>query len=626
MAEAMQAQRRRAATYAEAEALALFEIIRSAAMADDLDGALIAALHTVASHSGWPYAECWSVDEAGGDIRLLPQWVGDRGRFAAFRATARSTTVAGAGTVLAATLARGEPHWVADTARLDDPAIADRLAAARDAGLDAVLLVPVRHAGATYAVMAFWVDHQRPGHHRMVAVAEAAATQLGAVVARIREREEATLDRQRVAAAVPGVIYRRILHADGRITYPYVSRPLAGYFANGTEPADLLALVHPDDRDAHRAAIHESARTLAPMVHTFRVRRPDGRIAWVETHALPRREDDGSVVWNGITIDVSGRLEAEAALADSRRLIAAIVDNAQVSLFRRVLSTDDQLHWEYLSPYLAAAIIESERPRPVAEALGFVHPDDRERFLDTLRASARNLTIHALEFRALRAGGSVRFFESRAVPRRRPDGGTEWDGFAVDITARHEAEAARRAAEAELQSTRRDLESLAANVPGLIFRRVVDADGSVRYPIVAGRLAGDFSLGGRRFASVRESLQFVHPDDREGAIASAEASARDLSTNERVYRALLPDGGIRWMELHAMPYPGDGGAIVHDGIAIDISARRQAELDLAEAREHSAAIAANLPGILFRRVLRADGSVVDTYIGGAFNDRVGARE
>jgi len=342
MEEEMQPQRRRTATYAEAEAR--FEIFLSAAMADDLDGALTAALDTVARHSGWPYAECWSVDEAGGEIRLLPHWVGDRGRCAALRATARSTTVAGSGTVLAAALARGEPHWVADTAQLDDPAIADRFAAARDAGLGAVLLVPVRHAGMTHAVMAFWVDQQRPGHHRMVDVAEAAATQLGAVVARIRACEEATLDQQRVAAAVPGVIYRRILHADGRVTYPYVSRPLAGYFADGTEPADLLALVHPDDRDAHRAAIDESARTLAPMVHTFRVRRPDGVVAWVETHALPRREVDGSIVWNGVTIDVSDRLAAEATLADSRRLIAAIVDNAPVSLFRRVLSTNEQLH------------------------------------------------------------------------------------------------------------------------------------------------------------------------------------------------------------------------------------------------------------------------------------------
>lgn len=102
-----------------------------------------------------------------------------------------------------------------------------------------------------------------------------------------------------IAHNFPGVIFRRVRHADGRVSYPYVS-----------PGAEIL----PDAEPAEwRDAALRSARTLEPFLYEGRI----GAARWVRAVARPRREADGSVVWDGVVLDVSDLKEAEQRLAAS---------------------------------------------------------------------------------------------------------------------------------------------------------------------------------------------------------------------------------------------------------------------------------------------------------------------
>ena len=63
-----------------------------------------------------------------------------------------------------------------------------------------------------------------------------------------------------------------------------------------------------------QATIAESARTLSPWRDEFRVRHARLGEIWVEGHAVPQREPDGSILWDGFVQNITGRKQAEEKL------------------------------------------------------------------------------------------------------------------------------------------------------------------------------------------------------------------------------------------------------------------------------------------------------------------------
>lgn len=112
---------------------------------------------------------------------------------------------------------------------------------------------------------------------------------------------------------------QRMRLPDGRYRYTYVSPAVRETF--GLDPDALLAatsvghewLPEPD-RSRFVAALERSAATLGLLDEEVRVTRPDGVTRWVRSIGHPRRLPDGSVIWDGVALDVTDRHEARAAL------------------------------------------------------------------------------------------------------------------------------------------------------------------------------------------------------------------------------------------------------------------------------------------------------------------------
>jgi len=122
-----------------------------------------------------------------------------------------------------------------------------------------------------------------------------------------------------MTAAVPGVVYQFMHTASGEWKFIYVSKGIQYLYEVAPEEAllDHNALTNcilPKDMIAHRESVENASRDLSLWVHEHRILTPSGKLKWVRGQAIPQRNGDGSVLWNGILIDISERKQAEEEL------------------------------------------------------------------------------------------------------------------------------------------------------------------------------------------------------------------------------------------------------------------------------------------------------------------------
>lgn len=129
---------------------------------------------------------------------------------------------------------------------------------------------------------------------------------------------------QRITDNLPGVVLRYRLDADNQHSLLYRSAGVASLYglppSHAVDLQDLWDAVHPEDREPLRRSIAESARTLEPWFHDWRIRQLDGTIRWLHGSGQPEKENDGSVVWDGVLLDITDRKRAERELERMQRL------------------------------------------------------------------------------------------------------------------------------------------------------------------------------------------------------------------------------------------------------------------------------------------------------------------
>ena len=87
--------------------------------------------------------------------------------------------------------------------------------------------------------------------------------------------------------------------------------------------ADLIALIHPDDRPALAAAREKAIRDGAPYTMEYRIIRPDGAERTLRTKAeVIRDKADGTQKLIGVVSDVTDRKESERRLKETEAMLA----------------------------------------------------------------------------------------------------------------------------------------------------------------------------------------------------------------------------------------------------------------------------------------------------------------
>lgn len=148
---------------------------------------------------------------------------------------------------------------------------------------------------------------------------------------------------------------QRLRTPDGKYRYSYVSPDVLKTF--GLDPDELMRRdtvhhewLHAEDRQKFIDALEQSARDLSVLDEEVRVEVSDGQYKWVRSIGHPKRLADGTVIWDGVALDVTDRRDALEAL--ERALTQARIDEVSDKRFASIAARDVGLPFDRLSAAL----------------------------------------------------------------------------------------------------------------------------------------------------------------------------------------------------------------------------------------------------------------------------------
>jgi PAS domain S-box-containing protein len=209
--------------------------------------------------------------------------------------------------------------------------------------------------------------------------------------------------------------------------------------------------------------------------------------------------------------------------------------------------------------------------------LGAVHPGD----IAALRAAALTARatgqFHAI-FRLQVADGEIRWLRVRGRNEKAP-GKDRIVGVAIDITEKKRVEADLTATEARL----RRAQELGGAVP---FEWDAQADHLIAPPSFRAL----YGVGPDEPFDMTAFLERLHPDDSARVAADHRRLLAEPGPYESEFRALLPDGSVRWILSRGEAILDGNGAVQGiAGINIDITARKHTEDELRRSKREARA-------------------------------------
>ena len=132
---------------------------------------------------------------------------------------------------------------------------------------------------------------------------------------------------------------------------------------------------------------------------------------------------------------------------------------------------------------------------------------------------------------------------------------------------------------AELSESRRQLSSLLYSLPGMAYRCQYDDQLKVIYVSIGVEALTGYSAN----EFISRSLHFrdlIHPEDVSRVRIATQTGLREHRDIEVEYRLTAKDGSVKWLLSRSRGvYGDDGRPLFLEGLAIDITGRKQAELE-----------------------------------------------
>lgn len=361
-----------------------------------------------------------------------------------------------------------------------------------------------------------------------------------------------------------------VLDAEGRI----LRFNRACEQATGYPQAEVLGrriwefLISPEERPTVEAVFARLLTGQFPNTHDNDWLARDGsrrRITWANTALTGEGGKVTHVIATGI--DITRMVQAEAALAASEERLRLSQRYAQIGTWDWDIASGAVYWSDQIGPLFGYGTAVPEIN--YENFLKAIHPEDRARVEDAVRASVEHDARYDIEHRVVWPDGTVRWLLERGGTIRAADGRPlRMLGVVQDITERKRAETA-------LTESEELFREFAENIEEVFWVRDL-RDNRMIYV----NPAYEQVWGHSRAALLADPLDFikrVHPDDLPDVREAIRRQQQGEYFN-RHYRIVRDDGEVRWVHAQAFPIRDRAGTVYRiGGFVRDITRQQLAE-------------------------------------------------
>ena len=609
-------------TQSEEQLNLLENITMEVAAASDLACALEVVLHRVCEQTGWAFGQAWVPNHDGTFLECGPVWYGDEANLKSFRAASEKCSfVRGVG-LPGRVWALQKPAWVEDVR--NDPQF-PRMAAARTVGLRTGVGIPILSGDHVIAVIEFFMHESRTANEQLVKVIAAVLAQLDMVMERKHAAEELSHTNE-ILQSILSNMGDAVIVADTEGKFLLFNPMAERMFAmNATRTGsgdwshryglylpDTVTLFPNDQLPLTLSIRGEEVNDVEMFVRNAKT--PRG--LWARVSGRPLRDPEGKLLGGVIVCrDITQIKEEELLRAGQSRVLEMIAADASLAevLTSLVLLMEDQaeglrcsillldrdgkrvrhgaapnLPETYVKEVNGAAIgprngscgtaMYTRRPVVVTDVL-----------TDPLWADYRALAEICGLFACwstpiLSAKGEV--LGSFAMYRQEKRGPRPEETRLTGIATHIAGIAIERQQQQEMLREREARISLAAESADLAFW-ILYPERNSAWMSEKGRVIYGFDSD--RPITCDLILSRIHSDERAGVKAAYDQACASNGTFESEHRIVLPYGRTRWVIMRGRCLPDAHGNLLETiGVTLDVSAQKQANLQLQLQREEMA--------------------------------------
>ena len=322
------------------------------------------------------------------------------------------------------------------------------------------------------------------------------------------------------------------------------------------------------DEQAREQALHG---TLSASPDRYMRSTSQGRVLEVLTQRLP----DGGLVRT--FADVTEFVAAQNALQRSTLLLQATQNMAGVGGWEIDLLRDETYWTEGVYRILG---VDPQRFVPTAHnTRQFFTPEGHDALQQALLDAERTGEAQDVELEMLTADQRRIWVHCRSMLALVDGKVVKQTSVIRDISAQKRADAALRASEEQLRL-------VTSQMPGVVYRLHITPDGRRQFQYISPGVRELYGITAEQVMADGSVLSRLrHPADRQQLAQRIKTAVDQGQSVALEYRILTPQGETKWVQMNSNVVEQDEHGQVRNGVMVDITASKQAELALRERDE-----------------------------------------
>jgi PAS domain S-box-containing protein len=380
---------------------------------------------------------------------------------------------------------------------------------------------------------------------------------------------------QQLAATVPGMLFQYVQYPDGSDVFIYISPGCQTLYDVSPEQGlkstrFMWEKIYPDDVQTFLDGLARAAQRQETCYIEYRITLSSNCLKWLAVNARPEKQIDGSILWHGITVDITKRKQIEEALQYSEERFRTLFNESPFGV--ALVNMEDQ--FIQVNPAHCQMVGRDEQELLQMRFTDFTHPDDLTSDSELMRQLIeQRIFKFQLKKRFFKKNGELFWANLTVVPICNSEGKMLYTlGTIQDITEQMQAEEATKRSEEQLRL-------VLQNMP--VMLDVFDRAGNIIvWNQECERVTG---YSAAEIIGNPNALEMLYPDSNYLRSMLLQWAERGLNFRNWEWDITCKDGSVKtiaWSNL-AQEFPVVGWESW--AIGIDVSERKKAEAEMLNA-------------------------------------------